>query len=193
MKKLVVVLVAALVLMSLAVVPALAGKNGPAGKSNVGHLYLYEKDPDGPDDTWGTDDDWSIVDGGAWGKFNYQLSGTGGDTEVSGVFNGKGLEANAVYSLIYYPEPVDDPWTAPPVVEVIGSGTAKTNGNVHIMGSATIGGPDTQPDVGDYIGQTGDKIWLVLASDLAEDAGVYTMTGWNPTEYLFECSLINTP
>lgn len=26
-------------------VPAFAGKHGPKGKSNVGHLYLYEKDP----------------------------------------------------------------------------------------------------------------------------------------------------
>ena len=42
-----------------------AGKNGPAGKSNIGHLYLYEKNPT----------DWTIVEGGAWGKMKYNLSG----------------------------------------------------------------------------------------------------------------------
>ena len=35
-----------------------AGKNGPSGKSNVVHLYLYEKDPV----------TWEIVEDGTWVK-----------------------------------------------------------------------------------------------------------------------------
>ena len=57
-KKLTIVTVIAVV-MGLLAVPVIAkGPTSPAGKSNVGHLYLYEKDPD----------TWEIVEGGAWGK-----------------------------------------------------------------------------------------------------------------------------
>ncbi len=182
MKKLLMIAIVVAVLASLIATPVLAkGKDGQSGKSNVGQLYLYEKNPAG----------WSIVEGGAWGKYNYKLSGD--PTDISGVFNGHGLDAGVDYSLIYYPEPATDPWPAPPVVQLIGSGTANTGGNVHITGTATIGGPDTQPTVGDYIGQTGDKIWLVLSSDLDTTGGVTTMIGWTPAEYLFENNLINTP
>ena len=180
MKKFLMVAIVLAVAASLVATPVLAGKNGPAGKSNVGHLYLYEKNPA----------DWSIVDGGAWGKYNYKLSGTGADTTVSGVFNGHGLVADESYSLIYYPEVAPNPWPATGWgVVVLGIGTANTGGNVHIKGTGTIGVPDSQPTVGDYVGQTGDKIWLVLSSDLTGSV----MTGWTPAEYLFERSLINTP
>ena len=65
MKKLLALAIVLALVAGLIAAPALAaGKNGPAGKSNVGHLYLYEKDPA----TWG------IVDGGAWGKMKYNLS-----------------------------------------------------------------------------------------------------------------------
>jgi hypothetical protein len=181
MKKLIAISLAVVLVLTLGAGVALAaGKNGQAGKSNVGHLYLYEKNPS----------DWSIVDGGAWGKYNYKLSGTGADTTVSGVFNGHGLVADESYSLIYYPEVAPNPWPATGWgVVVLGIGTANTGGNVHIKGTGIIGGPDPQPDVGDYIGKTGDKIWLVLSSDLTGSV----MTGWTPAEYLFERSLINTP
>jgi len=181
MKKIILSVVLALMLVSLIAVPVFAA---PAGNSNTGHLYLYEKDTS-----------WTVVPGGAWGKFNYKLSVAGVDgvnTTVSGVFNGHGLDAAVGYSLIYYPETVVDPWTAPPVVQLIGSDTANKGGNVHIAGTAIIGGPDTQPTVGDYIGQTGDKIWLVLSSDLDTTGDVTTMIGWTPAEYLFEDNLINT-
>ena len=87
------VLVALTVLCLLAVSGsvAMAGKTGPAGKSNTAHLYLYEKDPA----------TWEIVDGGAWGKMKYNLSGP----EFEYVFNGHGLEAGEDYTLIYYPDP----------------------------------------------------------------------------------------
>jgi len=182
MKKIVVIGLAVILVLGLCAAPVLAkGPTGKSGNSNTGHVYLFEKDPT----------DWSIVDGGPWGKYNYKLSGSGAATVISGVFNGHGLVVDEDYSLIYYPEVAPNPW---PVggyqVVVLGSGTANVDGNVHIAGAGTIGGPDTQPLVGDYVGETGDKIWLVLSSDLSA-TGV--MTGWTPTEYLFEEDLINTP
>lgn len=182
MKKIIIGLVLALTVVSLLVVPVFAaGKNGPAGKSNIGHVSLYEKN---------ADTDWTIVEDGAWGKYNYKLSGEGEETGISGVFNGHGLVAGEDYSLIYYPEVAPNPWPAGGYeVVVIGDGTANENGDVHIKGAAAIGSPDEQPTVGDYVGETGDKVWLVLSSDITD--GV--MTGWNPAEYLFEQALINTP
>ena len=70
------------VVVGLMVVPVISkGPSGQAGKSNVGHLYLYEKDE-------GT---WEIIEGGAWGKMKYNLSGSTFDF----VFNGHGLELHA--------------------------------------------------------------------------------------------------
>ena len=178
MKKFLIIAVVVAMMIALIAAPVMAaGKNGPSGKSNVGHVYLYEKDSD-----------WLIVEDGAWGKYNYKLSGEGALTKVSGVFNGHGLDADVDYSLIYYHEPALNPWPAGgSPVTVIGSGMANEDGDVHITGPAVIGEPDEQPEIGDYIEQTGDKIWLVLSSDLT---GSF-MTGWTPSEYLFESALIN--
>jgi len=162
MKKLLVVLVASLVLLSLVAVPALAGKHGLAGKSNVAHLYLYEKDAV-----------WDIVEDGAWGKMNYKLSGSTFDF----VFNGHGLDPNIDYSLIYYP----DPWPGNGLI-CLGAGSANEGGNVHIMGAAETGDLPAEGDT-----NRGAKIWLVLSDDV--ECGVQ-MVGWNPTEYLFEYDLI---
>ena len=182
MRKGILSLILGLTVVAVAAVPVLAapmGKAIPANK-NPQNLYLYEKDPA----------DWAIVAGGAWGKYNFSLSGTGDDTAISGVFNGHGLVADGAYSLVYYPEVAPNPWPAGGwEVVVIGEGVADADGNVHITGTAIIGAPDAQPAVGDYVGQTGDKIWLVLSSDLTDSV----MTGWNPTEYLFEQKLVNTP
>jgi hypothetical protein len=65
------------------------GPNGPAGKSNIGHVYLYEKD---------STDDYSIIEGGAWGKMKYNLTGPSFDY----VFNGHGLPIGVDFTLIYY-------------------------------------------------------------------------------------------
>lgn len=148
--------------------PALAGKSGPAGKSNVAHLYLYEKNPS----------DWSIVDGGAWGKMAYNLAGPTFDY----VFNGHGLAPNTEYSLIYYA----DSWPGNNPGALVASGVSNDGGNIHLSGS-----PDLNMDLpgaadANYPG--GAKIWLVLSSDY--DAGLTKMTGWNPAEYLFEYDLI---
>ncbi|MFC1947725.1 hypothetical protein ACFLXY_07395 [Chloroflexota bacterium] len=192
MKKVILGLVVALTVVALLAAPAMAaGKSGLKGNSNVGHVYLYEKVPSG---------DWPIVEDGAWGKFNYKLTGEYEATMVSGVFNGKELEVGANYTLIYYIEPADDPWEEIGTtgiygteVVVLGTGTVNDEGNVHIAGTAEIGEPDEQPVTGDYVDQMGDKIWLVKTDDITTIDDTTYITGWNPNEYLFESALINTP
>lgn len=164
MRKIVLGLVVALTVASLLAAPAMAaGKNGPAGKSNIGHLYLYEKDPS----------TWEIVEDGAWGKMKYNLSGETFDF----VFNGHGLEVGANCTLIYYP----DPWPGTGLI-CLGSGTVNEESDVHIMGSVDTGDLPIDTDE-----NAGAKIWLVLTDDV--DCG-NQMVGWNPTEYLFEYDLI---
>ena len=140
---------------------------GQAGKSNIGHLYLYEKDPA----------TWDIVEEPSWGKMKYNLSGD----EFKFVFNGHDLDLDPEqsYSLIYYP----DPWPGEGLI-ILGEGTVNEEGNVHIMGSIDTGDLPIPGDEND-----GAKIWLVLSEDLPE---VNTQwTGWNPESYLFEYDLIN--
>jgi len=164
MKKAVMIVLAVTLMLGLCAVPVLAkGPTGPAGKSNIGHLYLFEKDPG----------DWSIVDGGAWGKMKYNLSGATFDF----VFNGHHLEPGAEYTLIYYP----DPWPGNGLI-CLGAAEADDEGDIHIMGSVETGDLPMADDENE-----GAKIWLVLSDDV--DCG-NKMTGWNPTEYLFEYDLI---
>lgn len=139
--------------------------NGRAGKSNMAHLYLFEKDPS----------TWDIIAGGAWGKMTYRQSGS----EFCFVFNGHGLEIGSDYTLMYYP----DPWPGDGLI-CLGTGVADELGNVHIMGCASTGDLPA-----DFDENEGAKIWLVLSSDV--DCDMAYMIGWSPTEYLFEYDLIN--
>lgn len=162
-KKILIGAAASALILGSTLIPALAkGPSAPAGQSNMAHLYLYEKDPS----------TWNIVDGGAWGKMEYNLSGPTFDF----VFNGKGLDASGDYSLIYY----KDPWPGTPAT-CLASGTANGGGNVHLAGSANVG--DLADSGVDGDGTDGAKIWLVQSSDVACGTG---MTAWNPTKYLFE-------
>ena len=189
MKKLVFLAVACAVLASLVVAPAViaAGKSGAAGKeSNVGHLYLYEKDPES----------WEIVPGGAWGKLKYNLSGD----EFEYLFNGHGLDPGVSYSLIYYA----DPWPGDNPGALIAIGTANRGGNIHLRGSVDLEMSLPHPDDANYEEEGGDpgtpgapptpfpfggaKIWLVLSDDY--NAETNAMTAWNPSEYLFEAELM---
>lgn len=68
--------------------PDSPGKNGQAGKSNVAHLYFYEKTGD---------PDWEIVEDGVWDKMKYNLTGP----EFDFVFNGHGLETGSTYTSIF--------------------------------------------------------------------------------------------
>jgi len=134
---------------------AAAAKNGQAGKSNIGHLY------------------WAIIEGGAWGKMKYNLSGSTFDF----VFNGHDLAIGQEYTLIYYP----DPWPGTGL-KILGAGTVDEFGNVHIKGSVDTGNLPMEGDAN----TEGAKIWLVLSKDLGAEA----MVGWTPTAYLFEYELI---
>ncbi len=158
MKKLFVMLVIALI--ATLMVPATIAMAAPAGKDtpandNPQNLYLYEKDAN-----------WEIVWDGAWGKYNYKLSGT----TISGVFNGHGLVPGTGYTLVGY-----NGW---PSVTVIGSAVADASGNVNMRGTAVVG------PGGETLGQY--KIWLVLSSDVSGGS----LTGWQPSAYLFEHNLV---
>ena len=156
------ILVLIVLLIGALTVGVLAGKTGQAGKSNIAHLYLYEKDPD----------TWEIVEeDGAWGKMKYNLSGDTFDF----VFNGHGLDPGLEYTLIYYP----DPWPGTGLID-LGSGIVNEEGNIHIAESVSTGNLPAEDDENE-----GAKIWLVLSTDVNSE-----MTGWNPTEYLFEYDLI---
>jgi len=147
----------------------------PAGKDikaneNMQNLYLYPK-------VYADADEWTTLwEAEAWGKFNYKIDGQ----EISGVFNGNGLVAGTVYALISY----NDPWAADPQCVIIGNGTAKANGNVHIAVKVPVDlGTDVASPVYDWNGAgDGYKIWLVPAGDLT---GTQFNT-WNDDQYLFE-------
>ena len=171
MKKFLITAIIIAIVASLAATPVLAaGKTSRAGKSNIGHLYLFEKDPA----------TWEIVEGGAWGKMKYNLSGSTFDF----VFNGHELLPGSDYTLIYYPDKEGNPWPRTDIL-CLASGTADEYGNIHLAASVE---PDSDLPMAAIDINTGAKIWLVLSSDVDCEAGI--MSGWQPTEYLFEYDLI---
>lgn len=113
-------LILVITMACVAMIPVAAAKNGPAGKSSVGHLYLYEKDPVS----------WDIIEDGAWGKMTYRTVGP----TIDIVFNGHGLVSGTDYTLIYYP----DPWPGEGLIS-LGSGTATIDGSVHIKAEPVTG------------------------------------------------------
>jgi hypothetical protein len=154
-RKLVILVVVGVLLLTLGVSPVFAAKGDNPANDNPNNLYLYEKDAN-----------WDIVWDGTWGKMSFKLA----DSNINFVFNGHGLEKNTEYTLISY----NDPWPGSPVC--LASGTSNRGGNINLKGSADLG---KSSDI---------KIWLVLSSDV--DCDTPAMTGWNPTEYLFEHNLI---
>jgi len=153
------------------------GPSGQAGKSNVGHLYLYEKINDGSND-------WPIVEGGMWGKMKFNLTGT----TFNFVFNGHKLPIGQEYTLIYYP----DPWPGHGLI-CLGSGIVVADedenedgmGNIHISGSVNTGDLPIEEDVN----YAGAKIFLVPTSDVY--CGGQVMTGWSGDDAnLYEGALI---
>ena len=171
MKRFLLVLGVVSLVAALSVAPVLAkGPNGPSGKADVGHLYLFEKDPT----------TWDVVDGGAWGKLNYKC----GEDGFSFVFNGHGLEPGDAYELMNYV----DPWPGTGS-QLLASGVVNDDGDIHLAGSvdclkAYDWSEEEDVDIEKVVGA---KIWLVLADDFDEAGGV--MAGWNPTDYLFEAAL----
>lgn len=186
-----IILVLIVLLISALTVGVLAGKTGKAGKSNVAHLYLYQKTYVDP-----LDGDYQDVDGGAWGKMKYNTEGE----EFEFVFNGHGLVPEMEYTLIYYP----DPWPGNGLI-CLGEGTVNGGGEIHIANSLDTG--VDLPIFGDWNADTstttledksiGAKIFLVPSNDV--DCGGQEMTSWTgpwsgdtdgENIYLFEDELI---
>lgn len=139
------------------------GPNGPAGKSNTGHLYLSEKNPK----------DWEeIIDDGAWGKLNYQ------DSKF--VFNGHKLNPMEEYTLINFAREGSE-W--PATVLCFGNGVTDEYGNINIKDAwdVSLFDYDTTPTTGD---SDGYKIWLVPSADVNCKDGL--LSGWHSAEILFE-------
>ncbi|CCK81908.1 hypothetical protein [Desulfobacula toluolica] len=193
MNKKVIMGIVAILITGFLVLPAMSkglkwenGEKGPskqAGKSNIGHLYLYEK---APDPYLTREDPWLIVEGGMWGKMKYNLSGSTFDF----VFNGHGLPIGQEYTLIYYP----DPWPGTGLI-CLGSGIVTeceedcieyySSGNIHIKGSVETG---TLPIEADENFENGAKIFLVPSSDVSCEEN--KMIGWTEDANLYEGALI---
>jgi len=157
-------------ILLLVILGGMATAKGPskqAGKSDIAHIYLFEKDPI----------TWEIVENGAWGKMKYNLEGA----TFNFVFNGHNLTPGLRYTLIYYP----DPWPGNDLI-CLGTEIANDGCNVHIKGSIDTGDMPTEDD-DNY--PDGAKIWLVLSRDV--DCENAMMIGWDPTEYLFEYDIIS--
>jgi hypothetical protein len=110
-------------ILLLVILGGMATAKGPskqAGKSDIAHIYLFEKDPI----------TWEIVENGAWGKMKYNLEGATFDF----VFNGHNLTPDYSYTLIYYP----DRWPGNDLI-CLGTEMANDEGNVHIKGSIDTG------------------------------------------------------
>jgi len=193
MSRNIIMTIVALLITGLMIVPSMAnspeweagekGPSGQAGKSNIGHLYLYEKAPISE-----SEEDrakpWLIVEDGMWGKMKYNLLGPTFDF----VFNGHGLEVDAAYTLIYYP----DPWPGTGLI-CLGSGIVTEcvdddcvgdGGNIHIAGSVDTGNLPIESDEND-----GAKIFLVPFDDV--DCDGHEMRGWTGDDAnLYEGALI---
>jgi predicted ribosomally synthesized peptide with SipW-like signal peptide len=112
--------------------------------------------------------DWYFIADQTWGLLQWQADG-------SFSFVAQGLTVNTGYTLIYYPEPQTTwPW---PV-------TAIASGNSDPGGELTWScGAGSLPPVSNV------KIWLVLSNDIVGGS----LSGWQPTEYLFESNLVSIP
>jgi len=143
-------------------------------------VYLIEKDPAAA---------YAPVIGGANGTLEYNPWGP----KFRFDFDGKGLEPGVNYTLIYYP----DPWPGAGLI-CLGSDTANPWGRVDINGNKVVGNLPNSPDANAVTyppgGVTGAKIWLVPSSDVYCGDGIdplsSKLTGWNPTEILFESAAI---
>jgi hypothetical protein len=151
--------------------------NGPSASNGLGknkrekkvlHLYLYEKN----------EEDWSAVEDGSWAKITFLTH------KNRVIINAHRLEPGYDYSLINYAPDTDwaavyekeipDPWPGVDSHE-IASGTVNEEGNLHL-----------KTNLDDYID---GKVWLVLSDDF----DVNQMTGWQPSDYLFEYDLVFVP
>jgi len=117
---------------------------------------------------------YTTVVGGMSGMLVYKADGN------AFVFNGQKLVDGDSYTLISY----NENWGFPN--GILGTGTADAAGKVQVTGTAMPLICNTYTS-GEYLGQTGAKIWLVPSNDLTLTGA---MAAWNPSTYLFETSLI---
>ncbi|MBA7646679.1 hypothetical protein ES703_54445 [subsurface metagenome] len=185
MKQKIMMVVLSILVTVFMAAPSMGGHNGQSGKSNMGHLYLYEKMPN-PDPLVPRTDPWLIVEGGMWGKMLYNLSGPTFDF----VFNGHGLPVGQCFELIYYP----DPWPGDGLI-CLGNGIVNGGGNVHIEGSVDTEGdlpiPSDENYGSDPVGYdyAGAKIFLVPCNDV--NCTGQEMIGWTGDDAnLYEDDLI---
>ncbi len=132
------------------------------------NLMLYKKDPA----TWQP-----MQTNETAGEMVYSTEGF----EFSFVFDAFGLNPDADYSLIYYP----DPWPGWNLM-VLASGTPDEDGDLHLENSLVTG---DLPAPFDANFPAGAKIWLVLSSDISSGTP-QRMISWHQSQYLFENNLI---
>ena len=162
------ILVVAMIVSIGSVAFARNGLNDYAGKSDVEHLYLYEKDIT----------DWTVVPDGAYGKavFNWK--------HVNVAFEGHGLAAETDYSLIFYSEVADGGWDEHKI-QIISSGTSTVEGDLQLCRTAfEINVPLMEDPAGAI------KVWLVPSASIIDAETL----GWtNPEMFLFESRMLVPP
>jgi len=123
--------------------------------------------------------EWPCVPGisAASGTLTYNTAGP------KFVFDFQGKKLNpGNYTLIYFPDYGGNPWPRTGI-QCLDSGTAIGSighAYIHLNGSVELN--SDLPMAGDT--NLAAKIWLVLSTDVT--CGTNTMSGWNPSEYLFE-------
>jgi len=143
----------------------------------------------------------ALLEDGRWGQMKYNLLGP----EFQFSFQGKNLDLETEYALIYYP----DPYPGNGLI-CLGTGMANASGNLQIHGKVAIPEGLPRPIDANYTptfpsGAVGAKIWLVPTADVQCNNDVISnestgkeeeipdttkMIGWNPASYLFEGNLI---
>jgi len=123
------------------------------------------------------DSNWNILVDGAYGKFHYREN-------TDFLFEGVDLVDGVDYTLLSYQE--DWPGIGS---KVLGTETTDANGYMQIKSELENLIMNTYTS-GEYVGQTGAKIWLVPSSKIITVNGFVTNFGWTPLEFLFETELI---
>jgi predicted ribosomally synthesized peptide with SipW-like signal peptide len=140
------------------------------GTQLTGTATLTNKDPNRP-----VTDGWFVL-GTKTGTLTYGVK----DATLKFSFAGVAPLAGTGYSLVMYEEPSSSPsssaiWPRP--VVILSSTTSDGSGNVSI--------PTTSIDLNYNL--LNAKVWLVKTTDLVGS----TLSGWNPTDYLFDTGLID--
>jgi len=173
---LILILIVALAMITAPV--SAAGPSGPAGKSNVGHINLVEKDAD-----------WNIIEDGAWGKARYILNGSTLDV----VLNAHDLTPGDWY----YVELVDKGSDGTDWAPIVGGnpdtysmfyGQADSDGDVHISFSWSV-------PIGAYVEvNMKNADWVALGDPStygnADNDWIYTGQGWDHVLYAADTIIV---